>query len=158
MVNESLYNRTVEILVQAYFNDTLKHGCPCGCAVGNLVLAHCGKTVKRTNAPSPNGHPMSYNPDWYFSVLNKNNSAKGYPVNVEHGNYQIAATGYTLSEIDLIEKAFEGVGPSGTGDDDKDGFLGLMAVIDVLDEIHENKDTVITQASKVKFNRSVPCT
>src|SRR5688572_25079170 len=42
MKNKPLYHKTVDILVQAYFDDTLVSGHQCGCAVGNLVAANMG--------------------------------------------------------------------------------------------------------------------
>jgi hypothetical protein len=46
MKRQELYNNTVDILVQAYFNDTLAH-CDCSaCAVGNMIAGNCGYELK----------------------------------------------------------------------------------------------------------------
>jgi hypothetical protein len=44
MIKEPLYHKTIGILVDAYFDDTLQHGNCSACAVGNLVAAAKGCT------------------------------------------------------------------------------------------------------------------
>lgn len=152
MKNPELYNRTVDILVQAYFNDTLQHGNCHACAVGNLVAANCGYSFikysdrQRWEKSSPYWQEVHMvgscgtqwiAPDWYH------NGAK----------HQIDSTGYKWEETAKIELAFE-TAPKGNSEDEW-MFNGLMAVIDVLDEIHENTDKQVTQLSKSKFNKNL---
>jgi hypothetical protein len=67
---------------------------------------------------------------------------------------QIRSTGYSESEIARIEDAFEYNSYDNDYDNDSNEdtmFKGLMAVIDVLDEIHENKDEQTTKRNKQRF-------
>lgn len=153
MKRPELYQRTVDILVDAYFKDTLEHGEPCGCAVGNIVAATCNN-LKRTQQESPTGQIFPYDPDWYYSALRKGWGPNKYRIDEGHGNYQIESTGYTIFQINEIEKAFEN---ENTEELDKDEamFNGLMAVIDVLDIIHENTDTAAIQYTKKRFVKTL---
>lgn len=149
MKNELLYNKTVNILVQAYFNDTLEHGyCTC-CAVGNIVAANMGYCISKDRQSwidilYPGWH--GWGTVFITSLGIQRIDVKSY--NGEPKN-QIDSTGYTLFELAKIEKAFESA-HKGTCDEDW-MFNGLMAVIDVLDEIHENKDAAITSQTKELF-------
>lgn len=151
MKRPELYNKTVDILVQAYFNDTLVHGNQCGCAVGNIVAANCGIRIK---GKGDNLHwtvPSMISGDaiWFTyiqgDIMNDHDGEKA--------EKQISITGYNVSDIIHIERAFENAlfGNS----DDEWMFNGLMAVIDVLDQIHENTDTIITTSTKQKFNKQL---
>jgi hypothetical protein len=134
MKRTDLYNKTVNILVEAYFNDTLKHGNPCACAVGNLIAANKGIKIFENFMGELEWFGVS--PDWWF-----------------HKNrIQAESTGYLHAEVLLIEKTFESA-PMGQTEDEW-MFNGLMAVIEVLDEIHENKDTEVTQKSKALFSKA----
>lgn len=42
MKRPELYQKTVDILVKAYFDDTLQHGNCYACAVGNIIAGNCG--------------------------------------------------------------------------------------------------------------------
>ena len=57
---------------------------------------------------------------------------------------QINSTGYSPIQVAQIEHACENV------TNDPDGFLGLMAVVDVLQEIH-GVDTETTEVAKERF-------
>jgi hypothetical protein len=156
MKNKALYEKTVSILVQAYFNNTLHHGNPYCCVIGNLIadnmgIAYCinEDTVKIEfiDDVDPNKYGLEYadgsSPDWYGMV-----NPLGW-VNNGMGDLQIASTGYCLAEIIKIENAFE-------MEDESEGdkvFNGLMAVINTLDQIHDNNDTVITTFSKQRFHK-----
>ena len=119
MKDPTLFNRTVDILAKAYFAGTLIHGSTCACAVGNLVAA--------------NG-TWSYGGFWARVLL-----CPIPPLECE-GQKQLDATGYTVSDLIRIEHAFEGVKMQAPCVPDEDGYLGLMAVLDVLFEIHEVED------------------
>lgn len=130
MKNEQLYYKTVNTLAKAYLEGTLEHHNCSACAVGNLVG---GKQ------------------EWYSSLQSYRHNLYIPQVIDEIGILQIEETGYTIEEIDRIEKVFEREGSfirNPYGDCDKDGFLGLMAVVDVLDGIHGNTDVSITEKSK----------
>ena len=135
------FDHTVNILVQAYLNDTLVHKFCTACAVGNLV----GAAMSTSPARSPdlkfdcwkyeNGEIAS----WYNFVVAGCYSDDAFR--------QIASTGYSLQNLKDIEYAFE----SAPGDPCACGggltieritdptwmFNGLMAVVDVLAQIHK---------------------
>lgn len=158
MRNEQLYIKTVDILVQAYFNDTLQHSNCYACAVGNIVAGNMGVGFFMGNNGQLiwNGKsPIYYDTDQNKDYRSTLTTCVSYPRNNNLSNYQqeqLSATGYSFNDLTKIEEAFEG---ADEGDDWM--FNGLMAVIDVLDEIHENKDESITESSKKKFNRNIFC-
>jgi hypothetical protein len=138
MKNETLYNKTVDILVQAYFNNTLEHSNCFRCAVGNLVAAANGySTVPHVNSwvQWPAIHLMSSDGD----------QSKSKYHNEEEGLRQLRSTGYTEFETAKIEWAFEMASQKGDY-----MFNGLMAVVDVLDKIHEVNANQ-TEATKKRF-------
>lgn len=152
MINPALYHKTVDILVQAYFNDTLEHGNCHACAVGNLVAANTGIGFTRIGF---NGNMWSDNtPEWGFVFMSQISHGVNQQIINPHryigeAKRQIDSTGYTWQQLAKIEYAFE-TAPKGKSDDEW-MFNGLMAVIDVLDEIHENKDEAVTKDIKGKF-------
>lgn len=158
MKNKELYDKTVNILVDAYFNDTLEHGNCKACAVGNIVAANVGVKLVRRGFFLSKVEPES----WEHNKISNTGICTQYamasgklnilPQNhetvFEIAKQQEVATGYTFKELGLIEEAFERVG--GKSEDER-MFNGLMAVIEVLDQIHENKDEQVTKSSKQKF-------
>src|ERR1700712_1413592 len=126
MLREALYNRTVSILKDGYFDDTLEHGSPCGCAIGNLIAANTGlKLIKsdgwekvicekrvqikctHENNDNPVINEFSKNSLWFYFRKDKwLKSAKAIQVIIDK---QVIATGYTWEELMRIEKAFENV-------------------------------------------------
>jgi hypothetical protein len=167
MKNEALYHKTVHILVQAYFNDTLEHGNCYACAVGNMIAGNCGLKLldKRSeyNASVWTGIGYLY---W-----DKKNKIEHNPVMLfDHGlyekiendeqEYSVKSTGYSLAELAKIEWAFEKVCYTDCGvvvysNSDELMFNGLMAVIDALDEIHENNSSEVSETSKRKFSKQL---
>lgn len=111
------FNHTVNVLVKAYLNDTLTHGDDCGCAVGNLI------------AHSIDVDPMQWDPSWH--VYLRCGHRQEFK---EEAIKEVAATGYSILEILRIEEAFEWV--EFHPNNDLWVFNGLMAVVDVLAEIH----------------------
>ncbi len=117
------FNHTVNVLVKAYLNDTLSHGVCDRCAVGNIVNASC------------NNAPMMCHVGWPTVFLSDNHKQRIMPVNYAgEAKRQIDATGYTWQELARIEIAFEE--HDITDDWEQNMFNGLMAVVDVLAEIH----------------------
>jgi len=158
MKNQELFDRTVGILVKAYLNNTLQHGQPCGCAVGNLIAANNNYTIcKRVGS------------NWLFQDGNINRVANWTEVHAygeiikdpchdeeyKNGVSELLSTGYDTYETSMIEKAFESVlftdgeYDCDRDDEDPDGYLGLMAVCDTLMEIHEANETEITAAKSL---------
>lgn len=152
MKNQELFDRTVGILVKAYFNNTLEHGDCCACAVGNLVCANMYNGDVRA---WDNDYYGYFNENWsdVFMTTNCNQNVK---VEKLHGRAyeQIKSTGYDFMELAKIEFAFETVkipvGEFGEEENsDEHIFNGLMAVVEVLSEIHEATNEEITQAKSL---------
>ncbi len=143
MINETLYNKTVGILVDAYFKDTLNYFDCSRCAVGNIVAGNLG--IKPTHGITNK---------WASAVNIVTKELQIYPS--DDGLKQIELTGYSWRQILDIEQAFN-VGESIGSSRDEKNFNGLMAVIEVLDQIHQNTDTAITEHSKKRFQKQVAC-
>jgi hypothetical protein len=147
------FEQTVNVLVQAYLRNELEHRVCTACAVGNIVAHALGTKPKRCTDPDAktihenylfeNGNLMS----WW------NND-----IGCHRPTAQSEATGYTIDELNRIELAFE----FAEGQPDSDGFNseltmneewmfnGLMAVVDVLAEIH-NVDLSVKENAKALF-------
>ncbi len=151
------FSKTVDILVKAYLNDTLKHGSCYACAVGNIIAnglgcsvveSSEGKGLKWSNDmpyPAWNGRHIQ---GWGAAFATDNssdydskvceydldrvtdNEALTYPIVQK----QIKASGYDWQELSEIEFAFESA-PKGKNSDEW-MFNGLMKVVEVLADIH----------------------
>lgn len=164
MKREALYNKTVDILVQAYFNDSLEHSNCHACAVGNLIAANMGYSITTHKQQSSMANVLSKGWDGVF--VYELPAGMGQEQPLEWLQYikgdiktpsdlclkQIASTGYSPTEINIIEEAFESVSIFNEGDK---MFKGLMRVVEALDKIHENTDEATTTSSKNKFNKSL---
>jgi hypothetical protein len=165
MTDREKFFDTVGILVEAYLNETLVHGEPCGCAVGNIIAKKIG--AKIIIEPTFDGYTETPKPRWinckagvdldgydWFQRIRAGQVKFGDP---EMGERHINLTGYTIKEIDAIERAFESVCKVTSGgqelrdpDIDYEGYLGLMAVCDVLAFIH-NIDLSTRESAKLLF-------
>lgn len=131
MIREQLYKKTVDILFNAYFDDTLKHKYCNACAVGNLIRINMGL-------------PRNWWTVWedVFCTVTTIDNTKEQRIcpNAYRGmaKDQIDSTGYTWQELAKIEHAFE-MAPYGTTEEDW-MFNGLVAVLEVLKEIHQVTD------------------
>jgi len=161
MIKKELYNRTVDILVDAYLNDTLNHGDECACAVGNMIAANSGyKLVADGDAKEPGFVWMKddkfIEPVWtdlfmtYRDTLEQKIDARCFNGETKR---QVLTTGYHWNDLAEIEYAFETVDKGSSFDEWM--FNGLMKVIDVLDRIHENTDTELTTQSKQRFTKQL---
>jgi len=134
MKNQELFDRTVGILVKAYFDNTLQHDCR-ACAVGNLICS--------ANSINPlSDWDYRWNEVFVTTVL----SGQGIHMQCYNGEAkrQIDSTGYSVLELASIELAFE------TGDKRRTNmFNGLMSVVDCLMQIHEATTEEITQAKSL---------
>lgn len=160
MYTKELFHKTVGILVSSFMNDTLRHNDCCACAVGNIIAANINAKVI-----SPEEHTDE--DFWYteFSVWIRNGQEilpvwddlfvtfagqqTVYP-KMYRGwvKKQIDVTGYQWQDLAKIEHAFE----SASFGESKDDWMlnGLMAVVDVLCEIHGMNETE-KQESKALF-------
>lgn len=131
------FNDTVSILVKAYLNDTLEHSNYCGCAVGNILAHHVGAELIDTHKPEGRrfrwNHKKYYGGEWYCAPR------------VGDVNHLVKESGYSFDDIYKIEKAFEGASRIGDW-----MFNGLVAVVDVLAEIH-SVDLTAKENAKLLF-------
>ena len=134
MKNKELYDRTVSILVDAYFNDMLLHRDPCGCAVGNLVANGIGCTVEKIILDDKQEEINWINayPAWTNVFCTYGGGKQEfYPSDYKGvAAIQIDSTGYKWPDLAKIEKAFE-TAPRGNSNEDWN-FNGLMAVTERL--------------------------
>lgn len=133
MKNKPLFDKTLNILVKAYQNDTLEHGDCNACAVGNMIAANCGYDYIKDEFGFL-WWGVNY-PLWQLVF------STGYEQRINSNAYvgdakkQIDSTGYTWQELAKIEYAFE---TANKGNSSDDWILnGLLAVYDVLCEVHE---------------------
>ena len=164
MKNPELYKKTVDILVAAYFNDTLEHGNCYACAVGNIIAGNCGYgfiKMEKNDVVAPLFNVYTGCGKLYWD---RDNDINNNPLQKMTGGHFmelattkqwefIRKTGYSGGELARIEHAFESQNKGTKSDEEM--FNGLMAVINVLDEIHENKDEEITQTQKSRFNKTL---
>jgi hypothetical protein len=153
MIREELYNKTVGILVGAYFNDTLEHTNCHACAVGNMVAANMGIELERKPGYGIRSKGSGYGQDPYknaglwFSAIGLMKVLENRIT--DDITLQVKATGYSIYELAMIEYAFETTERGSSVDEWM--FNGLMDVIDVLDKIHQNTDVELTKITKQRF-------
>jgi hypothetical protein len=136
------FHHTVGILVKAYLNDTLEHGVCTKCAVGNLVIAAI---------PEARINLLVGWPEVFVTDLGGRQSIS--PENYAgEAKEQIDSTGYTWQELALIEAAFESADTDSFNEEKVDiaRFNGLMAVVDVLADIHK-VDLSVKEEAKALF-------
>jgi hypothetical protein len=138
------------------------------CAVGNLVAANLGykyvKTKTHTTGQCELRHTWEHKenkaPGSIFRFTSRWSDVFGTPYGVQYfhlNNYsgeakrEIDSTGYSVSDLAKIEFAFESA-PKGCNQEEW-MFNGLMAVVEVLGQIHEADQETI-QASKDLFVRA----
>lgn len=150
------FNQTVDVLVKAYLNNTLMHGNCAACAVGNIIASSIGAEVKADEyAWFRKGVEISPIWDEVF-CSNSPGSQEIYPSEYKGWvKRQIDASGYSWQDLAAIEKAFELNHPctleEWTEDiEDKAMFNGLMAVVDVLADIH-GVDLTVKESAKLLF-------
>ena len=162
------FENSVDVLVKAYMNDTLVHMACTACAVGNLVAdAHGTRPLKGTYGKitfdggrieidregADDARAFVYEngrqPRW-ASVFSTHNHQQRIFRHQYFGliKEEIEKTGYILEQLAAIEKAFESA-PHG-GSVDNWNFNGLLAVVDVLAEIH-GVDLSVKQAAIGQF-------
>lgn len=152
MKNKELFDRTISILVKAYQNDTLEHHNCYACAVGNLMAENCGFRLIKTPFKFSEIYYTGYNGTLIYEPLLPIEQVLTYNLDrLESSDFIndiIKKVGYTLNELSSIEAAFEG-GTYKRDDHDKDGFYGLMNVVDALMEIHEAEQKEIDEAKSL---------
>lgn len=137
MKNKELFDKTIGILVNAYLNNTLVHNNCCACAVGNIIAANL--QIKYDPYLKWTGRQLAWS-KVFVSMPFKTDQIQRPWAYAGNAKEQIDATGYAWPDLALIEAAFERA-PKGT-DKEERMFNGLMAVVDVLCQIHDlNEET-----------------
>ena len=140
MIKPELYKKTVDILYQAYFNDELEHGNCAACAVGNICA---GNGIPRHH---PDLRQEINNASWRFKFMTRLGQQRVKETAPASAMKVIRATGYTWRQLARIEYAFE---TAWTGYSKEDHmFNGLVAVLEVLKEIHQ-----VTDADEINNER-----
>lgn len=138
------FNHTINILARAYLNNTLRRGDCSACAVGNILGTHKWSSLfitynfgegegKRQIIALPGFALMNLAINHIIQVpiwKLPEQVAKG----IEEVRKAIIESGYTIEELARVENAFE-LAPEGNNRDEA-MFNGLMAVVDVLADIH----------------------
>ena len=143
MKNVKLYQKTVNLLLDAYNDGELEHGSCTACAVGNI----CKEVAEQTGI---------FGGNWASLFMTRSNDGvfKQSPFTyanaktIRDGEQLVSLAPYSQEELMKIEYAFESsIHYSNKGydyyadEDKKKGqFIGLCAVLDVLKEIHEVKE------------------
>lgn len=130
MIKPDLYKKTVDILFDAYFNDTLEHGNCAKCAVGNIISGNLGVTDEQLIEP--------HSPVW---VINGKETGVSWGDYMGFGDVSLDAeiiTGYNTKEINMIEAAFECADMGESKEDFM--FNGLVSVLECLKRIHQIED------------------
>lgn len=145
------FNETVQILVQAFFNDTLQKANSHACAVGNMV-AYANDLSYRNSFTYPEKKVyIDAEPEWqnvFMTVCGHQSFDTKYYRGITAE--QIDSTGYSPRELARIEFAFE-TASSFT----QDGmFNGLMAVVEVLADIHK-VDLTVKESAKSLFVKAL---
>jgi hypothetical protein len=150
------FQHTLNVLVKAYLNDTLRHGRCNACAVGNILGGSEWKyfftTIPIQRVDDSIYHKQKFNDYNWIDGLEpsviRSQRIKGAQL--------IEKSGYTKLELARIEWAFETAPRNCNINDIKNDewmFNGLMAVVDVLADIHgislEEKEVAKTLFVKV---------
>lgn len=139
MKNQEQFDRTVQILVGAYLNNTLMHRNCHACAVGNLIAANLG--IPYSKDLKWIGREVAWK-EVFVTFRYQIAQLKRPWAYCGEAKVQIDATGYTWQELAKMEYAFERA-PMGHSRDEH-MFNGLMAVVDVLAQIHELEENAKT--------------
>ena len=161
MSEQEKFDHTVQVLVQAFLNETLEKDNCQACAVGNLI-AHAAGAVYVRKPNTYNGNlDLQAEPrviDWLGAICTSDGCDQSLYKEAYLDQPGIRAafdsTGYSFEQLARIEYAFEsnnGVSLYATDSDNE--FAGLMGVIDVLADIH-GLDLVVATQAKARFVRA----
>lgn len=155
---KATFENSVNVLVKAFFNGTLQLGNCAACAVGNIIADSLGYTYKDHKFHSDGNftekiwneepYPNSSNNGW-FKIMFSDESIG------PETHHQILASGYSVDDLRKIEHAFEtGLGCRNNKYQTSEWqFNGLMAVVDLLAEIH-GIDLTQKENAKAMFVKS----
>lgn len=142
LTNKKKFEHSVNILLKAFLNNTLSHQ-DCGaCAVGNLMSHELGRPLTTIEKSMGYGWAtVFFTPHSKMQILHPERLHNEIPKRL------INVTGYHWTDLAKIEFAFESC-DNGESLEDK-MFNGLMAVVDVLAEIHEIDLTTVKETKEL---------
>lgn len=129
------FEKTVDILVKAYLNNTLMHGDCEACAVGNIV--HAAGAPRYNHGTLESDSCGAWKNVFYTETethIQRLFCDYKNTIYYQNGISVIELTGYHWEDLAKVEFAFETAEPGKSKDEWM--FNGLMAVVDVLAEIH----------------------
>jgi hypothetical protein len=157
------FQNTVSILVKAFLEGTLLKGDCRACAVGNICAAATNRVITILDKDGRydqrrglwyNKNGMAVYPQWGCLFTSANGEQELYYKKPKHDPQYFAeayadieATGYSVEELARVEFAFES---AQLGYNEEAEFAGLMAVVDVLADIH-GIDLATATAAKELF-------
>jgi hypothetical protein len=121
MERKETFLHAFNALTRSYLDGTLFHADCSACAVGNIVQQPALFKMFRQGEDY-----IKIDMRWYIQLCDHRRNER---------NSSDLLCGYTFSEIDRIEAAFESAEPYHNAD--PDGYKGLIAVLDVLFSIHK---------------------
>lgn len=161
MSEQAKFDHTVQVLVQAYLNETLEKDNCQACAVGVLIAHAAGAVyVRKPNDYNGDLH-LEAQPrivDWLGAICTSEDCDQDLDKQVYLNQPNIKAafdsTGYSFEQLARIEYTFvSNDGDDPMASDAERQYVGLMAVVDVLADIHGLDLTAATQA-KARFVRA----
>ena len=156
MRNQELFNRTIDILVKAYQNDTLVYSDCAACALGNMIAANNGiRLIREADfvfiSPASNDMVCGVKYDYWHMAVWVATGKLCANASIDYINV-LETTGYTAKQCAEIELSFY-TGVCYDPNDELDGadntFQGLMSVVDTLMTIHEATETEATEAKEM---------
>lgn len=157
MTQQEHFDRSVAVLVKAYINSELQHGSCTACAVGNLIAAGAGYKYKSGRTWLDKQGQSVDAMSWYEATADVAKGNLCPEATTEVAQKLVSVTGYDLRQITQIEAAFEfrnlgrpELHKTYELDMDSRQYVGLMAVVDVLAEIH-GIDLTTSTAAKALF-------
>jgi hypothetical protein len=160
MTNQEHFNRSVLVLVKAFFEGILAATECAACACGNLVAAANNYSIIDTKAEGliwldASGEEVQM--CWQDLVWHFRHGHHVSPIDAEFAMAQIMPTGYSAKQFAEIEEAFmdgacpySPTCPSQRLDEVTANFNGLMALVDKLADIHK-VDLTTAEAAKSLF-------
>ena len=150
MERKDLFNKTINVLVNAYRNDTLEHENCAACAVGNLIAYAKGYKVDTENINWHDSGVKEISPSWTAGFCTNSIGFQSTSKRVYNSNStvkdEIDSTGYSFEELAAIELAFES---SDWHKADDSQFVGLMAVVDCLQKIHMFDEETVKETKEL---------
>jgi hypothetical protein len=142
MNRKERYYKTLDILFDAYYQNKIRYRCCGTCPVAQLIAGNMGYKLYDFGYWQNEGVEINYN-YWLHLLRCENNLDKKITLlrkiglsRYELEEKHLAATGYTVAELVMIERAFENSFDEDQGDCEEVS-KGLVAVFSVLRHIHQ---------------------